>query len=614
MNNKTNVLLTTLLIFSIFIPCTQGVGLGIANVIKEKIKVIDQEVKETYYPINNSTGTTTTTQYGTVSGLVADITDYSSIQSATVTVTGTALTTLTSHNGQYTLSNVPLGNKTVEVTAAGYITSSQNITVIANTNKTLNFLMQPVPSTGTTNTATLYGTVKSTAASSINNATVLLQGTTLQTTTNNSGQYTITNITPGNFVARVTVTGYDQVIQTVTISGLTQHNFILNLTTTAVPVPTVGSITGTIKNSVTSANINNALVLLQGTTSYSATTNPQGKYTINNVVQASYTVVASATGYYSQSVSTYVPASVQVRMNFNLVPLPQPSTSYNITVPTATVKLIFIHHSTGENWLADDNGGLGTALKNNNYYVSDTNYGWGPSSIGDSTDIGHWYNWFRGTNSSTYMAAVYSETGQNCTYTRLTSNPGGQNEVVMFKSCFPNSALQGNASTAVPSIGNNLLKGQDSSSDYHTISNAKGIYTDILEYFRAHQEKLFIVITAPPLTDATYSSNARTFNNWLVNTWLANYQYNNVFVFDFYNVLTTNGGSSSINDLGFATGNHHRWYNNAIQHKTDGDADSNANILEYPTGDDHPSQAGNLKATSEFIPLLNIAYNRWKGN
>ena len=46
--------------------------------------------------------------------------------------------------------------------------------------------------------------------------------------------------------------------------------------------------------------------------------------------------------------------------------------------PASPVRLIFIHHSTGENWLSDDNGGLGIALRDNNYYVSDTNYGWGP--------------------------------------------------------------------------------------------------------------------------------------------------------------------------------------------------------------------------------------------
>ena len=281
----------------------------------------------------------------------------------------------------------------------------------------------------------------------------------------------------------------------------------------------------------------------------------------------------------------------------------------NINPPANPVRLLFIHHSTGQNWLADDNGKLGIALKNNNYFVSDINYGWGLNTIGDRTDIGNWWEWFRGPNSATYMSAAYSEGGQNCSYTRLATNPAptGTNHIIMFKSCFPNSALSGNPNEAVPAIGDNLLKGQ-SCSENHTVANAKGIYIDILEYFKVHQEKLFIVITAPPLTDATYSSNARTFNQWLCNDWLKTYPYKNVFVFDFYNVLTTNGGNANTNDLNSATGNHHRWYNNAVQHKTD----VSSNIEAYPSGDDHPSEAGNLKATGEYLPLLNIAYNRWK--
>ena len=281
--------------------------------------------------------------------------------------------------------------------------------------------------------------------------------------------------------------------------------------------------------------------------------------------------------------------------------------------PSSLVRLIFIHHSTGENWLVDDNGGLGLALGDNNYYVSDTNYGWGPDSIGDNTDMGQWWLWFRSHESSSYLAGLYAEEGQYSEYSRMESSPGGENEIVMFKSCFPNSALMGDPDEAVPSIDDNPLRGEFSGSEYHTVANAKGIYLDILEYFRTRPDKLFIVVTAPPLSDPAQSSNARAFNEWLVNEWLNGYPYRNVFVFDFYNVLTTNGGNPDKNDLSSEVGNHHRWWGNAIQHKTDGDNDANPNVLEYPSEDDHPSRAGNLKATAEFLPLLNMAYNRWKG-
>jgi hypothetical protein len=275
--------------------------------------------------------------------------------------------------------------------------------------------------------------------------------------------------------------------------------------------------------------------------------------------------------------------------------------------PASPVKLIFIHHSTGQNWLADDNGGLGLALCDNNYFVSDTNYGWGPSSIGSSTDLGNWYDWFRGPNSATYLAALYSESGQHSSYSRLASDPGGVNTIVMFKSCFPNSAIRGNPGDPVPAITSNPMKSQSAGSDTYTVANAKGIYIDLLNYFKTKQDTLFIVITAPPLIDGTYSKNARVFNQWLVNDWLKDYPYKNIYVFDFYNVLTTNGGSSTVNDLGATAGNHHRWLDGAVQHQVN----LAYNTSAYPTGDDHPSQAGNLKATAEYIPLLNYAYNQW---
>jgi len=287
-------------------------------------------------------------------------------------------------------------------------------------------------------------------------------------------------------------------------------------------------------------------------------------------------------------------------------------TADNPAPPASSIKLIFIHHSTGENWLADWDGGLGIALRDNNYFVSDTNYGWGPDSIGDYTDIGHWWTWFRGPTSATYLSALYAESGQHSTYSRLFSDPGGENEVIMFKSCFPNSYLGGNPND-LPTTGDNPLRGQDAWSEYMTVANAKGIYNDILAYFVTRQDKLFVVITAPPQvaneTDATHAANVRAFNNWLVNDWLADYSNNNVAVFDFYNVLTSNGGDANTNDLGWETGNHHRWWNGAVQYiKT---VDNDFAAYGSDPWDSHPTAAGGQKASAEFVPLLNVFYHRW---
>jgi hypothetical protein len=283
--------------------------------------------------------------------------------------------------------------------------------------------------------------------------------------------------------------------------------------------------------------------------------------------------------------------------------------------PAAPVKLIFIHHSCGENWLDDSDGGLGIALRDNNYFVADTNYGWGPDGVGDSTDIGHWWTWFQGPRSATYTAALYAEYAQHSSYSRLSADPGGDNEIIVFKSCYPNSYL-GGSPTDPPTSGHNPLRGHDAYDDsMHTVANAKGIYNDLLTYFAARQDKLFVAITAPPQmaseTDATHAANARAFNNWLVFNWLAGYAHGNVAVFDFYNVLTSNGGDPNTNDAGEEMGNHHRWWTGAVQHAQT----VSGNYAAYPGGSgggSHPTAAGNQKASAEFVPLLNVFYNGWK--
>jgi hypothetical protein len=258
----------------------------------------------------------------------------------------------------------------------------------------------------------------------------------------------------------------------------------------------------------------------------------------------------------------------------------------NPNPPEETVKLIFIHHSTGENWLTDGYGNLGRTLEQNNYFVSDTNYGWGPDAIGDRTDIPNWTEWFASEGTPTYMEALFNEHEQHASYTRTLSDPGGENEIILFKSCFPNSALEGSPNDPPDPEG------------WLSVGHAKYVYNEILQTFATHPDKLFVVITAPPLSDGTYAANARAFNQWLLNDWLHenNYSLNNVFIFDFYNVLTSADA-------------HHRYNNGQIEHIIGGQ-----NTLYYPSGDDHPSEAGSQKATEEFIPLLNVFYHRWKEN
>ncbi len=243
-----------------------------------------------------------------------------------------------------------------------------------------------------------------------------------------------------------------------------------------------------------------------------------------------------------------------------------------------TKNLIFIHHSVGENWLnsGDGGGGLTSELNAQGYAVSDIYYGWSDADAygvtGDMTDTTDWPFWF----NDSVMPYVYNET-ETMTAVNTLARADGENEIIMFKSCYPNS-----------DVGS-------------SISDEQAIYTDLLEYFHARQDKLFILVTPPPMIDIPVPSKTRELSNWLFDRergWLGSYDGDNVYVFDFYNVLTH-------------PSNHHMIQDGSEVHII---GSSSANELYYDSsGDDHPNGIGNTKATNEFVPLLNRWYDEWKG-
>ena len=259
---------------------------------------------------------------------------------------------------------------------------------------------------------------------------------------------------------------------------------------------------------------------------------------------------------------------------------------YPASPPNHPLSLLFIHHSCGGHWLADkgpddcekcickthpNGGGLRTLLEKNNYVVHEASYG---SIIGDKTDILDWPPKFRNQ-----MDRILR--------TRMQDDllPDDQvNNIIMFKSCFPNNYFPTDAS----------------------VQKAMDAYKSLLPIFASHPNTLFVAVTAPPLVPPYETKNpvkafikkllgrykdvpaigrrARYFNNWMKDIesgWLSKYPHKNVVVFDYYDILTQNGKS---------------------------------NWAEYPTHngrDSHPSSEGNSIATKHFVPFLNRAVHRW---
>jgi len=253
--------------------------------------------------------------------------------------------------------------------------------------------------------------------------------------------------------------------------------------------------------------------------------------------------------------------------------------------------LLFIHHSCGGQLLADpgaqdggtrgsgerciygahpNGGGLRTRLQDAGYRVNELSY---ESRLGEDTDIHHWREKF--TAHMADLLRVQQQDGML---------PEGQtNEIVVFKSCYPNNDYVGPGETP-----------GDPDSPERTVANSQAAYNSLLPLFAAHPEVLFIALTPPPRAepkpqgvketftglfkskpkDADY---ARQVNTWLADTgagWLKDYPLPNVAVFDYYDILTDGGAS---------------------------------NWSRYPTGggrDSHPSPEGNAKAAQVFVPFL----------
>ena len=227
-------------------------------------------------------------------------------------------------------------------------------------------------------------------------------------------------------------------------------------------------------------------------------------------------------------------------------------------------KLIFLHHSCGENWLND---GLRQTLQERGLGVHDATYG---DVIGEDTDVCHWFPKFRDSLGLIFTFDKHSDTYYS---------DASQNDIVMFKSCFPNSDIvsDGDPETATA---------EDCEK---TIASYQATFNALSEIFAAHPDKLFLIVTAPPLlpseTKPANALRARQFNTWLLTDYLEQYREKfglaNVAVFDFFGVLA--------DQRGFLR-----------------------KELASGAGDSHPNAIGNDKATQAFLPFLDSAIAQWK--
>ena len=245
---------------------------------------------------------------GAIAGVVRD-NNNNPIAGATVSTNTGNYSTTTAADGSYRIGNVTPGTYNVTAQKNGYTSQTQyNKTVTAGQTTTVDFNLTLVP-------GTIAGTVKDTNNNPLSGATVRTTTGGYSTTTNSSGQYTLSNVVPGTYSVEASKSGY---------LSQTQSNVqvVSNQTTTvnfSLP-PNVGRIQGVV-NDECGDPLGGATVQ---TTSggYSTTTAADGSYTLNNVVAGTYSVVASKSGYQSQTNNNVsVTAGQTTTSNFQLAML-----------------------------------------------------------------------------------------------------------------------------------------------------------------------------------------------------------------------------------------------------------------------------------------------------
>jgi galactose oxidase len=149
---------------------------------------------------------------GTITGKVTNISTGGALSGATVSYSAGSATSDAS--GNYTLSNVAAGTYNVTGAHTGYLSRSSSVTVTSNTTSTANFALATA--------GKIAGVVQNSSGAAISGATVKITGgkvaTTVNTTTNSTGNYGTSWIAVGSYTITVSKSGFTTQSKTATVN------------------------------------------------------------------------------------------------------------------------------------------------------------------------------------------------------------------------------------------------------------------------------------------------------------------------------------------------------------------------------------------------------------
>lgn len=236
---------------------------------------------------------------GVLQGTVTDRDTGQPIAGAGIDITGsTNASVLTDALGKFNVLVAP-GTITVSAVATGYAAVSGTTTVSAG--QVLDFspallaLSSPNPKTDVDLSGLVIDSVNKAA---ISGATIDVTGAaTAQATTDSTGKFTLAGLAAGQTTVTVSAPGFQtSALSLLTSAGSTIDLGVIQLEQTV--LPSTSRVTGTIVDLDTGLPINGATVLLEGT-GVTATSDVNGRYTIDGIGSLEFSLLASASGYLS---------------------------------------------------------------------------------------------------------------------------------------------------------------------------------------------------------------------------------------------------------------------------------------------------------------------------
>jgi hypothetical protein len=225
--------------------------------------------------------------------------------------------------------------------------------------------------------------------------------------------------------------------------------------------------------------------------------------------------------------------------------------------------VVFLHHSTGYNLI--EQGDIRERLTQAGYGFWDHGYNWRGLRRPDGSATGYSYNIPDDNTDPDGLAGIFAQRAYGLPLNAFSGLL--QHEVIAFKSCFPVSHITGD----------------------EQLERYRSYYQDMRDAMDQHLDKIFIVVTPPPLnpaaTDAEAAARARAFADWLESEEYVD-GHPNVFTFNFFDYLAEDDPTSP---------------------------DRNMLRREYRDGtDSHPSKLANETTGPLFVEFITNAAQSYR--